>query len=280
MIKALDHIIIAVENLDEATKNYELLLGCSPVWKGEHKAYGTANSLFNLENTYLELLSAKGEGFGADVINHILSENGEGLSGLVLSTKDAHKAFTTLTSYGYTLGEPADGEGTNDKDSQIRKWKNLFLPPELTRGIFAFLIEHVDGSLEMPSFNDASIHKLDHLVINTNDADGFIEIYQDIYGIRLALDKVIDAWKKRMLFFRLNKTTIEVVEEKDANSAVDKLWGLAWSVRDLNTTHARLKKAGVKISEIRPGIKENTIVASVKSHTHNVPTLLIEHISS
>jgi len=278
MIKALDHIIIAVENLDEATKNYELLLGCSPVWKGEHKAYGTANSLFNLENTYLELLSAKGEGFGADVINHILSENGEGLSGLVLSTKDAHKAFTTLTSYGYTLGEPADGEGTNDKDSQIRKWKNLFLPPELTRGIFAFLIEHVDGSLEMPSFNDASIHKLDHLVINTNDADGFIEIYQDIYGIRLALDKVIDAWKKRMLFFRLNKTTIEVVEEKDANSAVDKLWGLAWSVRNLKETHARLTNAGIQISEIKLGIKENTKVATVKSHTHNVPTLLIEHL--
>jgi len=278
MIKALDHIIIAVENLDEATKNYELLLGCSPVWKGEHKAYGTANSLFNLENTYLELLSAKEEGFGADVINHILSENGEGLSGLVLSTKDAHKAFTTLTSYGYTLGEPADGEGTNDKDSQIRKWKNLFLPPELTRGIFAFLIEHVDGSLEMPSFNDASIHKLDHLVINTNDADGFIEIYQDIYGIRLALDKVIDAWKKRMLFFRLNKTTIEVVEEKDANSSVDKLWGLAWSVRNLKETHARLTNAGIQISEIKPGIKENTKVATVKSHTHNVPTLLIEHL--
>ena len=59
MINAVDHIIIAVEDLDKATKDYELLLGCSPVWMGEHKAYGTANSLFNFENTYLELLSAK-----------------------------------------------------------------------------------------------------------------------------------------------------------------------------------------------------------------------------
>ena len=278
MINAVDHIIIAVEDLDKATKDYELLLGCSPVWMGEHKAYGTANSLFNFENTYLELLSAKGEGFGADVINHILSESGEGFSGLVLSTKDAYKAFTTLTNAGYSLGEPADGEGTNDKDSQIRKWKNLFLPPELTRGIFAFLIEHVDGSLEMPAFKDDSIQKLDHLVINTNDADGFIEIYQNTYGIRLALDKVIDAWNKRMLFFRLNKTTIEVVEEKNENSAVDKLWGLAWSVKNLKATHARLAKAGVQISEIKPGIKENTKVATVKSHTHNVPTLLIQHL--
>ena len=52
----------------------------------------------------------------------------------------------------------------------------------------------------MPSFKEDSIHKLDHLVINTNDADGFIKIYKEIYGIRLALDKVIDAWNKRMLF--------------------------------------------------------------------------------
>ena len=279
MIETLDHIIIAVEDLNQATKDYELLLGQSPVWMGEHKAYGTANSLFNFENTYLELLAAKGEGFGADVINHILSESGEGLSGFVLSTKDAHKAFSALTNAGYSLGEPADGEGINHKDSQIRKWKNLFLPPELTRGIFAFLIEHVEGSLEMPSFKEDSIHKLDHLVINTNDADGFIKIYKEIYGIRLALDKVIDAWNKRMLFFRLNKTTIEVIEEKGASPSVDKLWGLAWSVKNLNQTHARLKKAGVDISEIKPGIKENTKVATVKSHTHNVSTLLIEHIS-
>ena len=279
MIETLDHIIIAVEDLDQATKDYELILGCNPVWMGEHKAYGTANSLFNFENTYLELLAAKGEGFGADMINHILSESGEGLSGAVLSTKDAHKAFSALANAGYRLGEPADGEGINHKDSQIRKWKNLFLPPELTRGIFAFLIEHVEGSLETPSFKEDSIHKLDHLVINTNDADGFIKIYQEIYGIRLALDKVIDAWNKRMLFFRLNKTTIEVIEEKDTNPSFDKLWGLAWSVKNLNQTHARLKKAGVDISEIKPGIKENTKVATVKSHTHNVPTLLIEHIS-
>ena len=279
MIDSLDHLIIAVKDLDEATKNYKMLLGNDPVWQGEHKAYGTANTLFNFENTYLELLAAKGEGFGADLINHMLNEDGEGLAGLVLSTKDANKTSKSLTSLGYDVAEPAEGEGTNYTNLKKRKWKNLFLPPELTRGIFAFLIEHKEGSLDLPLFDKDSIHKLDHLVINTNDADGFIKIYQETYGIRLALDKVIDAWNKRMLFFRLNKTTIEVVEEKDANPSTDKLWGLAWSVRNLDETYARLKKSGVDISEIKPGIKENTKVATVKSHTHNVPTLLIEHIN-
>lgn len=279
MIDSLDHLIIAVKDLDEATKNYKMLLGNDPVWEGEHKAYGTANTLFNFENTYLELLAAKGEGFGADLINHMLNEDGEGLAGLVLSTKDANKTSKSLTSLGYDVAEPAEGEGTNYTNLKKRKWKNLFLPPELTRGIFAFLIEHKEGSLDLPLFDKDSIHKLDHLVINTNDADGFIKIYQETYGIRLALDKVIDAWNKRMLFFRLNKTTIEVIEEKDANPSADKLWGLAWSVKNLDETYARLKNSGVDISEVKPGIKENTKVATVKSHTHNVPTLLIEHIN-
>ena len=50
----------------------------------------------------------------------------------------------------------------------------------------------------MPAFKDDSIHKLDHLLL-TPMMDGFIEIYQDIYGIRLALDKVIDACKNVIL---------------------------------------------------------------------------------
>ena len=278
MINSLDHLIIAVKDLDLATENYKIILGNDPVWQGEHKSYGTANTLFNFENTYLELLAPKGEGFGADLINHMLSEDGEGLAGIVLSTPNVNKAHKSLINSGYNLGEPADGEGINYKDSKKRKWKNLFLPPELTRGTFAFLIEHTEGSLDLPSFKKDTIHKLDHLVINTNDADGFIKIYQETYGIRLALDKVIDAWNKRMLFFRLNKTTIEVVEDKNTSESADKLWGLAWSVKNLNETCARLKKSGVEISEIKPGIKKNTKVTTIKSHTHNVPTLLIEHL--
>ena len=56
----------------------------------------------------------------------------------------------------------------------IRKWKSLFLPNELTRGMFAFLIEHTEGHLPCPKkFPDSSVNKLDHVVINTNDPEGF-----------------------------------------------------------------------------------------------------------
>ena len=279
MFKSLDHLIIAVEDLEKATHNYQIIMGTPPVWTGMHKSLGTSNALFNFQNTYLELLSPTGEGLGADLINHYLKDTGEGLIGMVFATKDINGVYQSLQNHGFPLGEPTDGEGTNSADQKLRKWKNLFLPSDLTRGIFSFVIEHTEGDRPQPeSIEPSSPHKLDHVVINTNDADGFIKIYKDTFNIRLALDKVIEHWQKRMLFFRLNQTTIEVIEQEDDLPPGDQMWGLAWEVKDIEKAHERMMVEGIEITPIQKGVKEKTLVATIKSHNHNVPTLLIQHL--
>lgn len=279
MINSLDHLIVAVSDINLAEKNYTKIFGIDPVWRGEHKELGTENCLFNFENTYFELLAAKGDGLGAALVNYYLQESGEGLIGVVLGTKDLEDCYKRLQEKGYMLGEISDGEGVNFKDGSTREWKNLFLPPELTRGIFAFIIQHTKGNLEKFKGNDKSVvSKLDHVVIQTNDADGFIDIYRDAYNIRLALDKYVKEWKSRMLFFRTNKTTIEVIEKKDDKDPADKLWGLSWNVDSIEQAHERLTDQGIEVTPIKKGIKESTLVATIKSHTSNVPTLLIEHL--
>ena len=278
MISSLDHIILAVEDLKDAEKNYKNILGIEPSWRGLHKELGTANVIFNFKNTYLELLSAEGEGVGADLVKESIKKNGEGLAGIVLNTKDISKTSKRLKDLGFLVGDVLTGEGKNKDTNDIRNWKYLFLPQELTRNLFLFLIEHTKGILPQDEkFPPGSINRLDHVVINTNDADGFINIYQDIFNIRLALDRIIEHWKSRMLFFRLNKTTIEVIEKKDRKDPNDSLWGLAWEVESIKDAHERLVSKGVEVTEIKKGLKENTLVATIKSHTHNVPTLLIEH---
>ncbi len=278
MISSLDHIILAVDDLQDAEKNYKNILGIEPSWRGLHKELGTANVIFNFKNTYLELLSAEGEGVGADLVNESIKKNGEGLAGIVLNTKNISKASKKLKDLGFLVGDVLTGEGKNKDTNDIRNWKYLFLPQELTRNLFLFLIEHTKGILPQDEkFPSGSINKLDHVVINTNDADGFINIYQDIFNIRLALDRIIEHWKSRMLFFRVNKTTIEVIEKKDDKDPNDSLWGLAWEVESIKDAHERLVSKGVEVTEIKKGLKENTLVATIKSHTHNVPTLLIEH---
>ena len=278
MISSLDHIILAVEDLQDAEKNYKNILGIEPSWRGLHKELGTSNVIFNFKNTYLELLSAEGEGVGADLVKESIKKNGEGLAGIVLNTKDISKASKRLKDLGFLVGDVLTGEGKNKDTNDTRNWKYLFLPQELTRNLFLFLIEHTKGILPQDEkFPPGSINRLDHVVINTNDADGFINIYQDIFNIRLALDRIIEHWKSRMLFFRLNKTTIEVIEKKDRKDPNDSLWGLAWEVESIKDAYERLVSKGVEVTEIKKGLKENTLVATIKSHTHNVPTLLIEH---
>ena len=279
MFTRLDHLIVAVKDLEEAENNYKKLFGFPPVWKGSHKDLGTSNSLFNFENTYFELLSASGNGAGADLVNNYLAQSGEGLIGMVFATEDINSARHSLVEKGFLVEEPSSGQGINNSDQQTRNWKNLFLPPELTRGIFSFVIEHLDENLpQSKALNASSPHKLDHVVINTNDADGFIKIYKDAFNIRLALDKIIEHWNKRMLFFRLNKTTIEVIEQKDDLPSNDQMWGLAWDVKDIEKAHKRLTTEGIEVTSVQKGIKEKTLVATIKSHNHNVPTLLIQHL--
>lgn len=277
MIENVDHIIVVVEDLNLAEQNYKKIFGIDPVWRGKHAELGTANVLFNFENTYFELLAANGSGIGADLVNHAISEKGEGLLGLVLGTKNIMQFRGSAIENGYPLSEISTGHGINEKNEK-REWLYQFLPNELTRGIFSFVIEHKSPDLPLLASDKSTVNKLEQVVLKTNDVNGFIKIYRDFYGIRLALDSFIETWKKRILFFRLNKTTIEVIEDKnDKDLPNDSLWGLAWGVQDIIQTRERLLSMNIEVSDIRPGAKEDTLVATISSHTNNVPTLLIEH---
>ena len=280
MIESLDYVIIAVNDLEEAERNYQNILGIKPSWRGHHKECGTSNSLFNLQNMYLELLAATEDGVGAQLVKNKIKNDGEGLMGIVFGTNDLDSLRVKLINHGYSLSDQSHGEGINTADNLKRAWINQFLPNELTRGLFSFVIQHKEGHLpEAMKFSDNAVKKLDHVVIKTNDADSFIEIYNKIFKIRLALDKFIETWKRRILFFKLNKTIIEVIEEKDKNETPeDKLGGLAWEVEDIVKKREELVASGIDISEIKKGVKENTLVMTVKCHTHSVPTLFIQHV--
>src|SRR5881296_2564848 len=104
MFDALDHVILAVRDLADATRRYATLFARRPSWRGEHPGQGTANALFRLHNTYLELIAPEGEGPTASVLSARLAERGEGLIGLAFATRDADAARVELAARGL---EPA-----------------------------------------------------------------------------------------------------------------------------------------------------------------------------
>ena len=280
MIKSIDHILIAVKNLEESSLQYEKVLGLKPTWRGKHPSLGTENILFPLENLYLELIAGTSDGSLADQVNDHIKENGESIFGIALEVENIEEVLKSEEYSNFQNIEITSGEGINIDSGAKREWKNIMLPKESTRGVFTLLIEHTSGALpKYESFENDQIERLDHIVINSNDPDGLIDLYRDTYGIRLALDQYVEKWGGRMLFFRTNQTTIEAIGIKnDADKPVDKAWGLAWTTKDIKKTHSRLVSEGVEISDVKDGRKPKTLVATIKSHTCNIPTLLIEHL--
>ena len=279
MIKSIDHILVAVKDLEKAVKDYSLVFGFDPTWQGNHPSLGTKNALFPLDNLYFELIAVNDEGPLAEAVSEHIEKNGESIFGLALGTDNIKKAKNELSVSFNTDLEISDGKGVNNISNEERHWRNIFIPKKFSRGIFTLLIQHTKGNLPKHEISDESfISRMDHVVINSNDPDGLIDLYRDKYGIRLALDQFVEQWGGRMLFFRTNHTTIEAIGIKKEGSPEDFLWGLAWTTKDIKRTHKRLVDAGVSITDIKDGRKPKTLVATIKSHCSEVPTLLIEHL--
>lgn len=116
---------------------------------------------------------------------------------------------------------------------------------------------------------------VDHLVLQSGDADDCIRLFRDKLGLRLALDQEVPEWGGRMLFFRFGKMTLEVIHNLTEPPKEDFFWGITYLCKDIDQTIAALDERAVAHSPIRAGRKPGTRVATVKSHCLKLPTLLV-----
>ncbi len=281
MLTALDHFVVAVRALEPAVRTYAGLLGRAPTWRGEHPSLGTENALFRFENTYLELLAPQ-PGAG-DWLAKQIEGSGEGAYALAFATPDAEAFRAHAEAQGLRPSAVLPGLGRDSDSGAFRKWRNVLLAPEATRGARLFAIEHLSPADLLPlspSIGDerAGVIGVDHVVVRTGDGDAARALYGDALGIRLALDRSFPQWGARLLFFRLGHLTVEVAAslEKSADAAADQFWGVSYRVRDAAAARARLAADGFDVSEVRTGRKPDTRVFTVNGPTHGVATLMLE----
>jgi catechol 2,3-dioxygenase-like lactoylglutathione lyase family enzyme len=282
VLHALDHVIVGVRDLAAATDTYTRLLGRAPSWRGGHPALGTANTLFRLANTYLELLAPAGTGPFAAQLEAKFAREGEGLAGLAFGTDDAAECTAELRARGVAAGDPIPGTGHDERTGAKREWRNVMIPADAARGIFMFAIEHLSPPEALPPAAlaapaDAAVEALDHAVVQTTDPEAALRFYGGQLGLRLALDRSFEARRVRLQFFRVGGVTVEVASGlgSGADAASDRLWGLAWRVPDADRARARLAEAGFPVSAVRPGNKPGTRVCTVERDPCGVPTLMI-----
>jgi catechol 2,3-dioxygenase-like lactoylglutathione lyase family enzyme len=135
----LDHIVIAVDDLETASRDYHAL-GFTVVQGGVHANRATHNALVAFEDgTYLELLAATGEPLLPGLIDFgALLKDGEGLAGFALRSADLDADAARLRTAGFAVGDVIPGERRRT-DGTILRWKLALLDG----GFAPFLIEDV-----------------------------------------------------------------------------------------------------------------------------------------
>ena len=290
MKSTIDHVIFIVKDLSRSVENYKILLGRNPSWRGSHPAFKTQNALFRLDNTYIELLAEdyKNDGDmenGSTFVSEYLVRKGPGLAGLSFGTTNAANLVTHMQKHGIDALGPMKGDGKDILSGAVRNWLNVFWPNIASRGLWTFGIEHIDPIDTLPLAtpdtsalmvtNDTIINAVDHIVINTKDLAAAKNFYGDVLGIRLALE-LPDHPLGKLMFFKANKMVLEFIHSNNYDKEEDEFWGIAYKTNNVEATRERLTNTGVKVSEIRSGMKPGTRVCTVKSHNLDVPTLLIE----
>ena len=282
----LDHLVIAVRDLERAMESYCTLLGLSPSWRGGHPTYGTANALFRLDNTYLELLAPAGGASASPwlrALDEHLDAHGEGLYAIALGTDDIGESVALARSRGLEVDDPADGDGVDLATGAQREWRNARISTGSTRGVRGFFIEHRSPADALPkaqpcASGGAFATAVDHTVVASSDLAGSLRLWRDALG--LDLRRTVDwAGGRQLHFLRLGDTILELAGEAEPErpGGRDTLWGVSYQVGDVAATVARLRAAGVSVSYPRPGHAPNTIVADLKpGFSHDARTLLIQ----
>jgi catechol 2,3-dioxygenase-like lactoylglutathione lyase family enzyme len=281
----LDHLVIAVRELDVAAANYERLLGRKRSWRGRHPTYGTANVLFRLDNCYVELLAPDGGGSDspwARALREHLDTRGEGVYAIAMGTDDIEATVARARTGGLDVTDPAAGAGVDLDTGARRAWRNARIDPKTARGIVAFFIQHDSPADALPAVaphaDGSSALGVDHTVVASSDLDATLRIWRDAIG--LDLRRTLDSPNgRRLQFLRLGESILELAgaAEPKERGQRDALWGISYRVGSVAKAVERLRSEGVTVSDVRQGNAPNTLVADLKhGFSHDVRTLLIE----
>jgi catechol 2,3-dioxygenase-like lactoylglutathione lyase family enzyme len=260
MITDLDHVVIAVRDIEAGVATYQTLLGRAA--NGIEQRDGVATALIATDNVAVELMAPIGEGDIASRLRATIEENGEGLKSLVFAARDIEAAHRRAARLGLDP-EPVAHHET---------WRSFRAATQRTHGVRLFLIERASPLL--PSAGAGLVIGLDHLVIQTPD----VERAAALYGARLALDMRLEreVAGRRLMFFRCGAAILEIAHDPSISDGKDVLWGLSWRVRDADGVRGQLAAAGLDVSDVRIGVKPGTRVFTVRDGTCGVPTLMIQ----
>jgi methylmalonyl-CoA/ethylmalonyl-CoA epimerase len=131
MIKKIEHIGIAVNNLEAAIKTYETLLNVSPYKTETVEREGVKTVFFECGESKIELLGATRDD---SPVGKYLSKQKEGIHHIAFFVDDINFEMSRLQKEGFQLLSDTPKAGADDKSI-------VFMHPKSNHGVLVELCE-------------------------------------------------------------------------------------------------------------------------------------------
>ena len=125
MLKKVEHIGIAVKNLENSNALFKKLFGTEHYKIEKVESEGVSTSFFMLGETKIELLEATNE---KSSIAKFIEKKGEGIHHIAYSVDDIYAEIERLTKEGFEIINKEPKEGADNK-------LICFLHPKSTNGV-------------------------------------------------------------------------------------------------------------------------------------------------
>jgi catechol 2,3-dioxygenase-like lactoylglutathione lyase family enzyme len=147
-IDRIDHVIVAVQNLDAAATAWRKL-GLTLTPRGLHAGKGTGNYCIMFPDSYVELLGIVDATGAQGRLAENVRTRGEGGMGLAWGADDADRACATLRAAGIEAEDPNDLARPLDLDGQRHtvRFRNVMLPTLHFPGTMQFICTHMTPEL-------------------------------------------------------------------------------------------------------------------------------------
>ncbi len=130
MFKGLDHLVVAVKDLDAAVGRYETVYGVPVSDRSEAPAAGMKMAFFRFADSYVELVSNLGD---EGPIARRLADRGEGVHLVAMKVDDLDATLADLRGKGVRLvGDPGPGNPVRGQ---------VFIHPSETGGVLTQLVQ-------------------------------------------------------------------------------------------------------------------------------------------
>src|SRR3954467_4581843 len=133
MLSAIDHVGVAVEDLDQAIATYQDQLGMALVHRETVEEQGVEAVLLDVGEGHVELLKPLGPD---TAVGKFLARSGPGLHHVAYQTSDIDAALEQVKAAGLKLIDEQPRVG-------IRGSRVAFLHPKATGGVLTELVEPV-----------------------------------------------------------------------------------------------------------------------------------------